>query len=204
MATSEITKILLKKSNVVTNQQPKLPLTTDLDYGEIAVNYAQGYETISLKNSANQIATIQNEIYVGALNNAKNTTAKFCIDTTQTPNVFYVRTNTNTWNVVGDTSLKVTTQTSVTSIPTTSDIVVVTSSANGSLTLSGSVIPQGKELHIIVKNSSTTKEITITIPTNTFKNANVDTVTIPSSSFGEINILSTGTTSDGYYLRAVD
>lgn len=197
-----IKKILLKKSNVVSNRQPKLPTASDLDYGEIAINYAQGYETISLKNSANQIATLQNEVYVGSVTNAVNTTAKFCIDTTQTPNVLYVRSNSNTFNVINN-SLNVT-PSAISSVPTSSDIVVVTTSSDGSLTLSGSTIPQGKELHIIVKNSSTTKDITITIPTNTFKNSNVDNITIPSSSFGEINILSTSTSTDGYYLRAID
>ena len=201
MTSLNIKKILFKKSNVISNQQPQLPTTSNLDYGELAINYAKGYETISLKNSANEIATIQNEIYVGGIEEAKNTAAKFCIDTTQTPNIFYVRTNANTWNIVGNNPLTVTTQTSVSSIPTSSDIVVVTLSSSGSLSLSGSTIEQGKELHIIIKNSSSANDVTITIPTS-FKNANVDSITIPSSSFGEINILSTGNSSDDYYLRA--
>ena len=45
------------KSNVVESGRPKLPDPSKLKYGEIAVNYADGVETISLKNSNNQIKT---------------------------------------------------------------------------------------------------------------------------------------------------
>lgn len=43
------------KSNVLISGRPKLPDPDKLGYGEIAVNYADGFETISLKNSNNQI-----------------------------------------------------------------------------------------------------------------------------------------------------
>lgn len=43
-------KVLLKKSSVVA----KVPLTTDLDYGEVALNYADG--KLYFKNSSNVIA----------------------------------------------------------------------------------------------------------------------------------------------------
>lgn len=42
-------KVLLKKSSVVA----KAPLVTDLDYGELAINYAD--EKLYFKNAANQI-----------------------------------------------------------------------------------------------------------------------------------------------------
>ena len=42
-------KVLLKKSSVVA----KVPLTTDLDYGELAINYAD--EKLYFKNSSNQV-----------------------------------------------------------------------------------------------------------------------------------------------------
>jgi len=45
------------KSNVIQSGRPKLPDPSKLNYGEIAVNYADGVETISLKNSNNQIKT---------------------------------------------------------------------------------------------------------------------------------------------------
>lgn len=40
---------------------PKLPATDRIAYGEIAVNYAKGYETISLKNSDNEIITFSSD-----------------------------------------------------------------------------------------------------------------------------------------------
>lgn len=49
------------KSNVVENGRPKLPQASQLLPGEIAVNYADGYETLSIKNSNNEIATFSND-----------------------------------------------------------------------------------------------------------------------------------------------
>ena len=47
-------KVLLKKSSVVA----KVPTTSDLDYGELALNYADG--KLYYKNAANTIAYIAN------------------------------------------------------------------------------------------------------------------------------------------------
>ena len=45
-----------------TQNGPKLPtIDTFGDYGEIAINYAEGYETISTKNSANQVVTFSSD-----------------------------------------------------------------------------------------------------------------------------------------------
>lgn len=48
-------------SNNVTT--PKLPVASDLLYGEIAVNYAKGYERISLKNSNDEIVEFTSKAY---------------------------------------------------------------------------------------------------------------------------------------------
>ena len=49
-------KIIHKHSSVITESgKAKLPSAEQLEYGEIAVNYADGVETISLKNSENEI-----------------------------------------------------------------------------------------------------------------------------------------------------
>lgn len=46
------------RSNVLEQSgYPKLPTTSTLDYGELAINYANGFETISLKNSENNVVT---------------------------------------------------------------------------------------------------------------------------------------------------
>lgn len=49
-------KVLLKKSSVTS----KVPLTTDLDYGELALNYADG--KLYFKNSSNTITSFQSDL----------------------------------------------------------------------------------------------------------------------------------------------
>ena len=46
-----------KKSKQIVNGLPKLPTSDQLKEGEIAINYANGYETLSIKNSDNEIIT---------------------------------------------------------------------------------------------------------------------------------------------------
>ena len=63
-------KIIHKHSNVLTydhkNQKTvaKLPSSSQLDYGELAINYARNYETISLKNSGNEIVEFKSKNYI--------------------------------------------------------------------------------------------------------------------------------------------
>lgn len=52
-------KVLHKKSSVVTDGEPKLPTSGDLEYGEIAINFGAGAETISLKNSDDEIVSLR-------------------------------------------------------------------------------------------------------------------------------------------------
>ena len=63
----ETNKILHKRSIVVTDGSPKLPSTEQIDYGEIAINYADGYETISIKNTTNEIVEFKSKNYVDKL-----------------------------------------------------------------------------------------------------------------------------------------
>ena len=49
--------IIHKNSNVTVEGNPKLPTSSQLAYGELAINYAEDYETISIKNSNNDIVT---------------------------------------------------------------------------------------------------------------------------------------------------
>ena len=51
----------LKRSSVVNNNSPKLPTAEQLVVGEIALNFAEGYETLSTKNSNNGIATFSSD-----------------------------------------------------------------------------------------------------------------------------------------------
>ena len=56
-------KIIHKRSSVITDGLPKLPSTDALDYGEIAINYANGAEVISLKNTSNEIVEFRSKEY---------------------------------------------------------------------------------------------------------------------------------------------
>lgn len=51
------------KSNVVLEGKPKLPTSDVLVEGELAINYAEGYETISLKNSEGDIVMFSSDDY---------------------------------------------------------------------------------------------------------------------------------------------
>lgn len=50
------TKILHKRSSI----KDKYPAASELEYGEIAVNYAEGSEALSIKNSGNTVVQIKN------------------------------------------------------------------------------------------------------------------------------------------------
>lgn len=45
------------RSSVVENNLPKLPTPAQLEFGEIAINYAAGYETLSIKNTSGDVVT---------------------------------------------------------------------------------------------------------------------------------------------------
>lgn len=76
-------KVLHKRSVTVENELPKLPTSSQLEYGELAINYADGYETISIKNNNNEIVTFSSDskkykanIFKGTCETAAATTAK--------------------------------------------------------------------------------------------------------------------------------
>lgn len=59
-------KVLHPRSNrALTNDanKPQLPESSFLDYGELAINYGEGIETLSIKNSENDIVTFSSDIY---------------------------------------------------------------------------------------------------------------------------------------------
>lgn len=57
-------KILHKRSADLINGNPKLPSSADLEYGELAVNYAKGQETITLKNNEDEIVEFKSKNYI--------------------------------------------------------------------------------------------------------------------------------------------
>lgn len=56
-------KVLNKRSSALVNGEAKLPTSQQLDYGEIAINFASGHETLSIKNSEDEIATFSSDQY---------------------------------------------------------------------------------------------------------------------------------------------
>ena len=58
-----INGISLKKSKKVTNGLPILPSPDKLVEGELAINYAEGVETLSLKNESGTVVTISSDNY---------------------------------------------------------------------------------------------------------------------------------------------
>lgn len=57
-------KIIHKHSSVITDGVAKLPTASQLEYGELAINYAKDGETISFKNSNDEIVEIKSTKYI--------------------------------------------------------------------------------------------------------------------------------------------
>ena len=60
---SKINTVCHKRSSVITEGVPKQPTTDQIDYGEIAINYAANGETLYIKNSENAIAKFKDDKY---------------------------------------------------------------------------------------------------------------------------------------------
>jgi hypothetical protein len=104
-------KVLLKKSSVAA----RVPTTSDLDYGELALNYADG--KLYYKTSANNIASFQSDV-----------SAYVTLTGTQT-----LTNKTLTSPTINGGALSGT----FTGAPTLSDTTASTSSTTGSLKLGG-------------------------------------------------------------------
>lgn len=61
MANLKIGSLQHKRSRVVNDNTPKLPTAEQLAYGEIAINYAENLETLSIKNDANNVVTFSSD-----------------------------------------------------------------------------------------------------------------------------------------------
>ena len=60
---SKTSTVCHKRSSVITEGVPKQPTTDQIDYGEIAINYAANGETLYIKNSENAIAEFKDNKY---------------------------------------------------------------------------------------------------------------------------------------------
>lgn len=75
----------VRSSQTETDGSPKLPAADRIEYGEIAVNFSAGKEVLSIKNSANQIVTFGDEVYIGEEAPAEGSHAEIFIDESVDP-----------------------------------------------------------------------------------------------------------------------
>ena len=91
--------------------------------------------------------------------------------------------------------------TNISKIPINKRVCIATLTEDGILGLESYNLPNGKELHVIIRNDAD-KDITITIPSYDLINTmEEDTIVIESGSYAEINIVSTVI---GFYVRGVN
>ena len=108
--------IIHKHSSVITEGKPKLPTKEQLNYGELAINYSEGNETITIKNSSDNIVEFKSKDYfdsiiednehviaaafndvnnkIGKINDSlKNKSNKIIIDNTKTGPIIEINEN---------------------------------------------------------------------------------------------------------------
>ena len=87
MSTRNIVKNI--RSSAVIDGKPKLPTSGQLSEGEIAVNYAKGYETLSFKNNSNEIVSLSvktvDDVTVNGNSVVSNKTANIIMKGNTTP-----------------------------------------------------------------------------------------------------------------------
>jgi hypothetical protein len=78
-----------KRSALLVNGSPKLPTTSQLEVGEIAINFAEGHETLSTRNNNSGIATFSSDAVLdskyattGNVNTLSSSTVAHTVNTT--------------------------------------------------------------------------------------------------------------------------
>lgn len=93
-----------------------------------------------------------------------------------------------------------TTATSIASIPVGYKLVKCTISAAGSFALESTSITAGREIHIIIYNSSSS-DVVVSLPTaSPYVNFSADSLTVPANKYAEINVISDGS---NLYIRTL-
>lgn len=77
--------IHVRSNQTLEDGSPKLPSADRIEYGEIAVNYNAGKETISLKNSNNEIVAFGDEVFIGTSEPSPGSHAEIFIDESVDP-----------------------------------------------------------------------------------------------------------------------
>lgn len=87
MSTRNIVKNI--RSSAVIDGKPKLPTSNQLDFGEIAINYAEDHETLSFKNNSNKIVSLSvktvDDVKVNGNSVVSNKTANITMKGSTTP-----------------------------------------------------------------------------------------------------------------------
>lgn len=180
----------MKVLNYKTNRLNSTPDVSKLEYGEIAVNYAKGGETLFIKNNDNEIAEFKDKKYIdGVKDNIEGslTTTNERIDTIENY-VEFLQGSSNTSHInLYDINHK----------------IFCNISKNSSLTFNNTSMGNlevGKESHIIINNTGSTS-IVVTIPNAAPYYSNVDEISIDAGMYGEVNVIK------GYnnkiYIRAI-
>ena len=214
--------VLNKRSNVVLEDgSPKIPTPDQLKYGEIAINYNAGKETISFKNSNNEVVAFGDEVVIGTSEPLPGSHAEIFIDESidpvgvelytksQVDDKFLTKSDaSSTYATTTSVSQAIADATfnnghnavsSVAGIPVSKRLVIATISNNGSFTLA-STPADGREIHVIVHNTSSS-DIEITMPSGSnYVKMSGDTLTVAGSSYADINVISDGTKM---YIRAL-
>ena len=95
------------------------------------------------------------------------------------------------------------TVTTLSNIPQTKRSVLCSVSTDQTfyLNMDSTLMPDGQEIHVLVRNTNTTNNIIVAYPTHaTYVRMSGDSLTIKPSSWGEINVLRLGNT---YYIRGL-
>ena len=66
--TQKIT-LLNNRDNLV-DDNPRLPEASKIDYGQLAINYSKGKETLAIKNDANEIVQFRSLKYIEEIINS--------------------------------------------------------------------------------------------------------------------------------------
>ena len=149
-------KIIHKHSSVIENGKAKLPSTEQLDYGELAVNYANGVETITIKNTANEIIEFKsNEYYNNEISNldseieALKTQVEGKASSTHTHGNITLSGDVSGSATIGSgtTAINITTTVADNSHKHTSANISDTISKASSITSSASGLTQGKAIY---------------------------------------------------------
>lgn len=80
---TKVYKVIHKKSTVVNQGVPKLPTSGNVEYGEIAINYAASAETLSIRNSADEIVPFSSDNIINARIAASGLPAVTSVDNTK-------------------------------------------------------------------------------------------------------------------------